>query len=257
MRTDPCEPVTSCARPSQFLYDLLRSITPFSSSLQALRWLDERSQDRAFIISFVNQHAINLATHDARFRACLMESDLLLRDGAGVELACRAFGIDPGQNLNGTDFIPLVLEHVKGQKVLLCGTTEPWLSAAAQALESQGHRVVGTLNGFQPFQAYVQKIRARRPDVIILGMGMPRQETLAQSIARNISFPALIINGGAILDFLGQRVTRAPLWMRRLRLEWLYQLSLEPVRLSRRYLIGIPVFIYKVVVARYKIRSAA
>src|SRR5438132_512000 len=83
-----------------------------------------------------------------------------------------------------------------------------------------------------------------RPELIILAMGMPKQEAIAVRLRAYLKSPALIVNGGAILDFLGGKVTRAPRWMQRLYLEWVYRLYLEPRRLARRYLLGIPTYFY-------------
>jgi exopolysaccharide biosynthesis WecB/TagA/CpsF family protein len=76
-------------------------------------------------------------------------------------------------------------------------------------------------------------------------MGMPKQELLSATIARELPGPMLIVNGGAILDFLAHRVPRAPRVMRNLGLEWLFRLLIEPTRLWRRYLIGNLVFLWR------------
>jgi hypothetical protein len=69
-------------------------------------------------------------------------------------------------------------------------------------------------------------------------------------LRERLSHPLLIVNGGAILDFLGEKVTRAPEVMRNTGLEWVYRLYLEPKRLARRYLLGIPVFFSHVALTR-------
>jgi N-acetylglucosaminyldiphosphoundecaprenol N-acetyl-beta-D-mannosaminyltransferase len=79
--------------------------------------------------------------------------------------------------------------------------------------------------------------------VIVLGMGMPRQEEVAAVLRSALGYPCLIICGGAIIDFLGGKTSRAPGWMRAFGLEWLYRLGLEPKRLFRRYVLGNPLFI--------------
>jgi len=69
----------------------------------------------------------------------------------------------------------------------------------------------------------------------VLGMGMPKQERVARLLRAHLGSPTLIVCGGATLDFLGGRVRRAPVWVRRADLEWLYRLALEPRRLWGRY----------------------
>jgi exopolysaccharide biosynthesis WecB/TagA/CpsF family protein len=81
-------------------------------------------------------------------------------------------------------------------------------------------------------------------------MGMPNQEYLAVCLRERLSHPVLIVNGGAVLDFLGGKVTRAPKVMRNTGTEWAYRLFLEPRRLARRYLLGIPAFFSRVALTR-------
>jgi len=89
----------------------------------------------------------------------------------------------------------------------------------------------------------VRLAAAHRPAIIVLGMGMPRQEEVAGLLRAALGFPCLIICGGAIIDFLGGKTSRAPAWLRRAGLEWAFRLALEPGRLFRRYVIGNPLFI--------------
>ena len=75
-------------------------------------------------------------------------------------------------------------------------------------------------------------------------MGMPKQERVNQRLMEVLTTPAIIICGGAIVDFYAQRFSRAPSIFRRLGVEWLYRLCIEPRRLFRRYVLGIPKFIF-------------
>jgi exopolysaccharide biosynthesis WecB/TagA/CpsF family protein len=76
-------------------------------------------------------------------------------------------------------------------------------------------------------------------------MGMPRQEEMACVLRAALTHPCLIVCGGAIIDFLGGRAPRAPVWMRRFGLEWVYRLMQEPGRLFRRYVLGNPLFLLR------------
>jgi len=230
------------ARGGRALRALIARVDSFDSAEAALRHMEPLGRTGPAVISFFNQHAANLAAGQPVFARDLAAADLLLRDGIGVKLACAVLGRRAGANLNGTDFIPRLLAARRGCRILLCGTEEPWLSRAADRLARDGHRLVGTLSGFEPAEAYYPAIAAARPEIVVLGMGMPRQERVAACLQTRLPFPCLIVNGGAILDFLADRHPRAPQPLRRIGLEWLYRLSREPRRLARRYLIGIPVF---------------
>jgi exopolysaccharide biosynthesis WecB/TagA/CpsF family protein len=98
-------------------------------------------------------------------------------------------------------------------------------------------------HGFLPTPEYVRLAAGHRPSLIVLGMGMPRQEEVARELRAALDHPCLIVCGGAIIDFLAGRTPRAPRWMRAVGAEWLYRLALEPRRLFRRYVVGNPLFI--------------
>lgn len=205
---------------------------------------------RPYIVSFVNAHAANLGWNNPGMVESLLRSDLLLRDGIGVKLGLKAFGHPPGLNMNGTDFIPRIARAYKGRRAALFGTKSPWLDTARQKLEAEGLVVVACHDGFAAPEVYLDLAAETKPELIILAMGMPKQEDIAVRLRERLSHPVLIVNGGAILDFLGGKVTRAPEFMRNTGLEWVYRLYLEPQRLARRYLLGIPVFFSHVAVTR-------
>ena len=92
------------------------------------------------------------------------------------------------------------------------------------------------------------------PELVILAMGNPKQEAVARAIAAATTQPMVIVNGGAIADFLAHRFERAPLWVRRAHCEWLYRVLLEPKRLWRRYLLGGFSFVWHIVRLRSALR---
>jgi exopolysaccharide biosynthesis WecB/TagA/CpsF family protein len=207
-----------------------------------------RTRDRPCIVAFCNAHAVNLAARSSEFLAALTESDLLLRDGVGVKLAMRLFKLPEGLNANGTDLIPRILAALpRSVRLVVYGTSSPWLERAVARLRRTGLAVVGSLDGFLDPADYVANARELKPTVIVLGMGMPKQELLARVLRRSLPSAALIINGGAILDFLAGRHPRAPLWVRRLGMEWLFRLTREPKRLWKRYVVGNAEFILSVI----------
>lgn len=209
------------------------------------------SIERTSILSFVNAHAVNLCSGSDEVLTAFRSADVILRDGIGVKAAFTALGREPGWNMNGTDFIPALLTAMAPKRVAVFGTSEPWLSRGAERIAlAGGHTIVERLDGFQPIDAYVESARRSSPDVILLAMGMPRQEMVATILKTSIERPALIINGGAIVDFLAGRVERAPVPIQRIGLEWLYRLSREPRRLFGRYVIGGILFAHTVLSLR-------
>ena len=190
-------------------------------------------------LSFVNVHAVNLCWSSAAVFDAFRASDLTLRDGVGLSVAMKALGIEPGLNMNGTDFIPLLLRSLPKRRLVVYGTATPWLDRARIHLEeTTPHAIADMLHGFHPTERYLESARRHRPDIVLLAMGMPRQEEVAVQLRQELDHPVLIINGGAIVDFMARRFERAPAAVQRLGLEWAYRMAQEPRRLYRRYIHG-------------------
>lgn len=227
-------------RPAAECLRLLGRLCIARDPAERLALLDRLARpERGAVLSFLNQHAVNLSWSDAEFRAALEASDWLLRDGIGLAACLHLLGREPGLNLNGTDLIPDILRAYSGRPVMLAGTATPWLDRAAARVEEMGCVVVAARHGFLPPDAYLTLARATRPELIVLGMGMPKQERLAPLLAQALApEPVLVVNGGAVLDFLAGRFPRAPRALRRMGLEWAFRLAREPARLSGRYVLG-------------------
>jgi N-acetylglucosaminyldiphosphoundecaprenol N-acetyl-beta-D-mannosaminyltransferase len=189
-------------------------------------------------IAFVNAHAVNISHINQEFLRNLVESDYVFRDGSGMKILLKMLRKDAGLNLNGTDLIPQLMAIYREKSAALLGTQEPYLRKAATVAAEKGLNPVLSMDGFREDKEYLEAVRDCRPFLIILGMGMPKQERVASLLARNLDYPCIIICGGAILDFMAGKVPRAPLIFRRTGLEWLYRLMREPRRLFTRYVIG-------------------
>ncbi|RCU49459.1 glycosyltransferase [Corallincola holothuriorum] len=228
---------------------LIESITVFPSSEAAESLISERAAEGVgMVISFVNAHAFNMCSHDKEFLSALSASDLVMRDGIGVKLLFRMLGKDPGYNLNGTDLIPKLLANsFKGKKVAMLGSTDKELVIAKEKIEAMGLNVVLTQHGFLPEADYLALLEGLEVDVVLLAMGMPKQEKVAVALKSENSAIS-IINGGAIVDFMAGKVNRAPKFYRDNGLEWLYRLVSEPKRLFKRYVIGNFLFIIRSVI---------
>lgn len=197
------------------------------------------------VLGFVNSFAMNSMVSNQAFYHALYGADVILRDGSGMSMLMTRLMVNKGLNMNGTDFIPKLLEAYRGKRVAFWGTEEPYLSqAVAKAKALYGVNMVSVHHGFDPEQTYVELALRHQPELIVLGMGMPKQEKIAEMV-RATHLPVLIVCGGAIIDFMGNKVKRAPKWVRKMGFEWVYRLMLEPKRLYKRYVLGNPIFIYR------------
>jgi N-acetylglucosaminyldiphosphoundecaprenol N-acetyl-beta-D-mannosaminyltransferase len=223
---------------------------------QLLDWLLRPGEAR--VLAFVNAHAMNSVAESAKFFDALISADVIVRDGIGMSILMQLLNQSPGLNLNGTDLIPKILARGAGQPIAFFGTRDPWLGTARDVVVRKlapGSSVV-TAHGFMDLSSYIRIAAQHRPRVIVLGMGMPRQEEVAVALRAALGFSCLIICGGAIIDFLGGKTPRAPSWMRRTGLEWLYRLGREPRRLFKRYVAGNPVFLGRsLLLARRSLRE--
>jgi exopolysaccharide biosynthesis WecB/TagA/CpsF family protein len=200
--------------------------------------------ERPIIVSWLNAHVLTLARKDGELTDALLRSSVLLRDGIGISLMLHLCGKDAGLNMNGTDLIPEIVRRYSGRNIALMGTREPYLSKAAEAVAKHGCKVVLRVDGFQEAETYVRELTTHDADLVVLGMGVPKQEKVALLLAERASHPILILNGGAILDFMAGRFLRAPMIWRKLHLEWLFRMLQEPRRLWRRYILGGIFFVF-------------
>jgi len=207
-------------------------------------------------IAFLNAHLSNIAARDRDLQEQL-QSFLVLNDGIGIDLARRILHGRPFErNLNGTDFLPYLLETTEHNlRVFLLGARKHVVTEAAAVISTRWprHRIVGLRDGYfdKRNEPDIQnEIRRADPDLVLVGMGNPRQEAWIASNIPSVCSCALAIGAG--FDFLSGTIPRAPGWIRRMRLEWLYRLCREPVRLGRRYLVGNIVFLVRVALERFR-----
>jgi len=211
----------------------------------------EYNSQKSTIVAFANANALNVAAIDNRFRGVLKRC-LVMNDGIGVDAASRIlFGSRFPQNLNGTDFVPNYLKNTRNSyRIFFVGSSSGVAERAASRLMAicGRHQIAGCQNGYfraGDTAAIVAKISASQADVVLVAMGNPRQEMwLAENLEATGCRLGFAV--GALFDFLAGDVSRAPIWMRWTRLEWIYRLLREPGRLWRRYLLGNPIFLLRV-----------
>lgn len=173
---------------------------------------------------------------------------IIINDGVGLDIATwlvhrKKFP----ENLNGTDFIPAFLQSLKTTgRVFLLGAKPGIAQRAAQTLWNQFQvNVVGVLNGYDQAKdtaAVIEKINQSNANIVLVAMGNPYQEEWIMKNRAQLNV-SVLIGVGALFDFLAGEKARAPEYVQRMRLEWLYRLSLEPSRLLRRYTIDIGQFL--------------
>jgi N-acetylglucosaminyldiphosphoundecaprenol N-acetyl-beta-D-mannosaminyltransferase len=211
---------------------------------------------RRAIVAYANVHAINLAQELPWFRTFLNRCDIVFCDGFGVKWGARLLGARIPERFTPPDWLGRLAETAsrRGWGVFLLGARPGVAERAAARLRERfpALRIVGAHHGYfdkapdsQENAAVIGAIAAARPDLLIVGFGMPAQERwLLENWDRLDTSVALTV--GAALDFVAGEVRRAARWMTDHGLEWLGRLLIEPRRLWRRYLVGNPLFLYRV-----------
>lgn len=172
---------------------------------------------------------------------------LIVNDGIGLELASRFFHRRPfPENLNGTDFVPRLLRSLdRPTRVFLLGARPFAVDRAATVFGGLDRvEIVGAIDGFDGMAndaAVTAAIAAAAPDLLLVALGDPRQARWIVEHRGRHDVP-LVIGVGALFDFVSGTIARAPHWVRRLRLEWVYRLVHEPRRLAKRYSVDLVAF---------------
>lgn len=193
-------------------------------------------------IFFINAHCFNIAQKNTEYLNNVNDAELVLNDGIGIELGAKFLDIKLKDNLNGTDFTPEVLQMAGklGQKVYLLGGKPGVAIKAGENIKEKypGIIVAGSADGyFNDSERVIEEINLHKPDVLLVGMGVPMQERWISMNLEKLDV-SLAMAVGAFLDFTSGTISRAPSIIRKLRLEWAYRLVREPKRMWKRYLLG-------------------
>ncbi|MBN2367917.1 WecB/TagA/CpsF family glycosyltransferase [Candidatus Woesearchaeota archaeon] len=211
---------------------------------------------RKSTVFFLNADCLYKAQSDDEYRGVLNSADIVLPDGIGLSIAMRIFGKKLNGNCNGTDFSPLFLERLpeKHRKIFLLGGTPGVAEKAAASISEKIStiKVVGTHEGyFDDDNEVIRQVNESGADILFVAMGVPKQEKWIHEHRKKLN-PRMCLGVGALLDFWSGKFMRAPLIIRKLRMEWFWRLCLEPGRMFKRYIIDSSKFYILVLKKRFK-----
>ncbi len=220
---------------------------------EAVSWLASRAREgRRTLVAFANPDCINNAQVNLSYRRVLQRADRVFADGSGVRIAARLLGQKMSGNVNGTDLFPELCQAAArdGLKLFLLGARPGLAEATAAAMRQRypGLEVAGTMHGY--FEAaetrqVIDMINRSGADILLVAMGAPEQELWLTRHAATLT-PALRLGVGGLFDYYSGRIPRAPAWVREAGCVWVWRLACEPSRLWRRYLLGNPLFLARV-----------
>lgn len=198
-----------------------------------------------------NVDHVVLARRNPRFREAYQSVSLSLADGQPIVWCSPLVGHRLPEKISGSDIVWPVLKRAgeKGLKVFLLGGREQAArEVAAMAQKELGVNIVGIEDGMIPSDPgpendrICRRIREADTQVLLVALGAPKGEIWIHNARAQLG-PAVALSIGATLDFIAGHVVRAPKWMQRAGLEWLFRLGQEPRRLARRYLLDDPQFL--------------
>ena len=235
-------------------YDILSvhvAVTDMNKTLSFL--CDNLDELRGDYICVSNVHTTVMAYEDLNYRQIQNEAAAVLPDGKPLSVLTRKRGgFQNAAKVSGPDLMPEVFKLSKktGYRHYFYGSTEETLECLRNNLRKKYPYLQIAGMYAPPFQAMkkeddekiIQKINETHPDFLWVGLGAPKQE-IWMATHKN-RFPAIMIGVGAGFDFHAGMVKRAPVWMQKSGLEWLYRLSQDPKRLWKRYLITNSKFIW-------------
>ena len=206
------------------------------------------------MIATANAEMIMRATHDEELRDILNAAALVVPDGAGTVWAARHLGHAMPERVAGYDLAQELLRRApaEGRRIYFFGAAPGVAEKAKEKAEQlyPGIEIVGVRNGFfSPADnaAIIAEIRAARPDLLLVALGVPKQEKWIAAHLAELDVPAAIGVGGT-LDVMAGVMKRAPYWMQKAKLEWLFRGLMQPKRAGR--LLALPKFVLKVHASR-------
>lgn len=180
-----------------------------------------------------------LAQKDRGLRDIVNSADLVTPDSIGILWAARLNGVPLPERVSGCDMLVLLCERAStlGHRVYLLGAAPGVADAAAENLKQRypGLRIVGTQHGyFGPGETdgVVEAVRDAKPDLLFVAFGIPMQEKWIRRHMEALDVPVCMGIGGS-LDVLSGKVKRAPTWMQRHGLEWVYRLASNPKKIGK------------------------
>lgn len=216
-----------------------------------LELLDHFVQERVpRMVVTADASGIVTAQTDSEFRHILELADLVTPDSEGVLWAARRKGQPFAERVSGVDLVDelCALSAHKGYRLFFLGAAPGIAEMAAERmrLRHPGCHIVGTRHGFFPSDSdeiVAQEVAEAKPDILFVAMGIPRQEKFIYRTMKIINAPVAIGVGGS-LDVFSGKAKRAPAFVQKMKLEWLWRLILNPKKFSKAK--SLPIFMLKV-----------
>ncbi len=211
-------------------------------------------EHKAKYIVTPNPEIVMRAKEDAALAAAVKNACLVIPDGIGIMYGAKILGKSVKERIPGIDFTAALFERMaeEGKSVFLFGAKPGIAEKAAENISAQfpGIIISGTNDGYFIDDApIIEKINAAKPDLLLVCLGCPKQELWMQTNAPNLDV-GIMVGAGGSLDVFSGTVERAPVFWRKLGLEWFHRLLKDPKRIKR--MSALPKFIFAVIFSRFR-----
>ena len=251
----PAPPVPDFPRPEDIrrreLLGLPIAMTDYAETMDVMDGMIAR-RERGWLCA-VAVHAVMVAQTDFEMRRALVEATLTVPDGMPLVWAANILGEDLPNRVYGPELMERYSQRciTKGHRVWLYGGRDQGSLVQLALSMRREHPGIQIVGGYSPpFRdltdeeetALAAQINASRPDVLWVGIGVPKQEKWMARMRERLEVPVMC-GVGAAFDFHAGRISQAPRWMQERGLEWTYRIVQEPRRLLPRYLYYNPRFL--------------
>ncbi|WP_430111701.1 WecB/TagA/CpsF family glycosyltransferase [Paenibacillus sp. B1-33] len=212
--------------------------------------VDHIDNGRSVQVITANPIMVMAALENDKNMAVMKQADLIVPDGTGIVWAANKFGDPVVERVTGFDLLHELMKmgELRKWKVYLLGAAPDVVQAAAERLQEQypSISIVGYRDGFfksDEDEKVVAQIREANPDLLFVARGADTQEPWIAKYRHQLQVPFMMGVGGSF-DVISGKAKRAPMWVQKLRIEWLYRLAKEPKRFMR--MLALPKFAWKV-----------
>jgi N-acetylglucosaminyldiphosphoundecaprenol N-acetyl-beta-D-mannosaminyltransferase len=227
------------------------AMTDYRGAIEAMDAMIDR-RERGYVCA-VAVHALTLGLDDPEMGAALHRASLVLPDGMPVVWAANMLGANLSDRVYGPELMLRYSDRCteRGHRVWLYGGRDQGSLVQLALNLRRRHPGINIVGGYSPpfrsmtveeEDALVDQINAARPDVLWVGIGVPKQEKWMARMRERLDVPVMCAVGAAF-DFHAGRISQAPSWMQQRGLEWIYRIAQEPRRLLPRYLYFNPRFV--------------
>ena len=197
-----------------------------------------------------NAEIIYQANKNEKMKNVINAAQMVTADGSGVVWASRQLGQPLAQRVTGIDLVNSICEQAAKDKwkIYILGSAPGVADTAANNIRDRfpGCNIVGTHHGYfneQEEAQIIAELEQLQPDVLFVALGAPKQEYWIADHIQQLNIPVAMGIGGS-MDVLSGNVKRAPKWMQKMSLEWLYRLLIQPTRFKR--VLALPKFMLAV-----------